>query len=638
MLARGYRSEALHEYTDKVGVSLYFRLRLKHPDTGEKCIRPMSLVGESYVFGEPKFPAGKPLYRLHKLHKCPNDVVYLVEGEKCADELEKLGLLGTTSGGADSVEKANFKPLAGRTVVVWRDNDEAGKRWAVGIARKLRALGCKLQHIVIDNLGLPEKGDCVDWLAKNPCATAVTVSALPLVAPEPESKDEAIERLAALPPFEYDQVRKEEAKILGIRAETLDKLVRGTGETAGTDDGPFIDPESWPEPINPAQLLNEIVMVIRRFIVLNSKQAYAVALWVAFTWCIDVVKVAPLIIINAPERECGKSQLLSILFKLCRKTLSTANMRSATLFRIAEKWHPSIMVDEADTFMKTDDEMSGLINAGHTRDSAFAWRLVGDNHEPKPFSVWGAKAFAGINLERHLPPATMSRAIVIQLRRKLPNEKVSRLRHAEDALFAEIASKLARFAEDYSEQVQQARPALPDALGDREQDNWEPLLAIAECAGARWKKRATDVALKLSGNRGHEAASSATELLSDIREVFENGPGGPISKITYKDLMKELIEDPEKSWDTYNRGKPITMRQVTKQLAPYGIKSKTIRFGYDTEKGFEAEQFADAFARYLPAPSQDPESQSNNSPQPNKDKVFDVTHAAACYRIASNGE
>jgi hypothetical protein len=638
LLGKGYRSEALHEYTDKAGVSLYFHMRLKNPDTGEKCIRPMRLDGESYVFGEPEFPAGKPLYRLHELHRRPNDVVYLVEGEKCADDLENLGLLATTSGGANSFEKADFRPLAARKVVLWRDNDEAGKLWAVGIARKLRALGCKLQHIVIDNLALPEKGDCVDWLAQNPGATATDVSALPMVAPEPESKDEATQRLAALPPFEYDQVRKEEAKILGIRADTLDKLVRGAGETTNTDEGPFIDPESWPEPINPAQLLNEIVMVIRRFIILNSKQAHAVALWVAFTWFIDVVKVAPLVIINAPERECGKSQLLSVLFKLCRKTLSTANMRSATLFRIAEKWRPSIMVDEADTFMKTDDEMSGLINAGHTRDSAFAWRLVGDNHEPKPFSVWGAKAFAGINLEKHLPPATMSRAIVIQLRRKLPNEKVSRLRHAEDDLFGEIASKLVRFAEDYSEQVRQARPALPDALGDREQDNWEPLLAIAECAGPKWTKRATDAALKLSGNRGHEAVSSASELLSDIREVFENGRDGPICKITYKDLMKELIEDPEKSWDTYNRGKPITMRQVTKQLAPYGIKSKTIRFGYDTDKGFEAEQFADSFARYLPASSADPESHSNNSPQSNEGKAFHVTDAATRYRIASNGE
>lgn len=636
MLTKGYQFEALHEYTDQHGFPLYYRMRLRHPDTGEKWIRPMRLEKDSYVFGEPEFPAGKPLYRLHQLHQRAHEVVYFVEGEKCADELEKLGLLATTSGAADSVEKADLKSLDGRNVVQWRDNDEAGKRWAEVATRKLKALRCKLQRIVIDGLALAERGDCVDWLAKNPDATAAAVSALPRSAPEPESEAEAVERLTALSAFEYDRTRKDEARALGIRAETLDKLIRGLGETTA-EENPFSDPEPWPEQVDPAQLLDEIVMTMRHFIVMDTEQAHAAALWVAFTWLIDVVKVAPLIIINAPERECGKSQLLSVLFNLSRKAISAANMRSATLFRICEKWHPSIMIDEADTFIKTDDEMSGLINAGHTRDSAFAWRLVGDDHEPKPFSVWGAKAFAGINLERHLPSATMSRAIMIQLRRKLPNEKVSRLRHAENGLFADIASKLARFAEDYSKQIQQARPALPDALGDREQDNWEPLLAIAECAGTRWTKYATDAALKLCGNRDCEAVSSANELLSDIRGVFENRPEVPLSKITYKDLMKALIEDPEKSWDTYNRGKPIKIRQVTKQLASYSIKSKTIRSGYDTDKGFEVEQFADAFARYLPIPA-DSQSQSHISPKANEDAASNVTDAATRYRIASNGE
>jgi putative DNA primase/helicase len=150
-------------------------------------------------------------------------------------------------------------------------------------------------------------------------------------------------------------------------------------------------------------------------------------------------------------------------------------------------------------------------------------------------------------------------------------------------------------------------------------------------------KRATGAALKLSASRGNEAASPASELLSDIRDVFENGPDGRISKITYKDLMKALIEDPEKGWDTYNRGKPITMKQVTRQLKPYGIMSKTIRFGYDTERGFEASQFADAFARYLPL-APDPQSQGNISPKASREAPFDVTDAATRYRIASNGE
>lgn len=653
MLAKGYKPEALHEYTDENGFPLYFRMRLKHPVTGEKWIRPMKHDGTSYVFGEPEFPAGKPLYRLHQLRLRPNEVVYLVEGEKCVEELEKLGLLATTSGAADSFEAADWGVLVERDVVIWADNDEAGRRYAVGATRKLEVMGCKVRQVAITELGLPVKGDCVDWLAANPNATVADVLGLPMMAsPEPRdpdgtglladelhsasesaaNDDAAIARLAALPPLQYDRVRKDEAKILGARPDTLDKLVREARQT-DDDESPFIDVEPWPEPVDPAQLLEEILAIIRRFIVLDREQAYATTLWVAFTWFIDVVKVAPLIIINAPERECGKSQLLTVLFKLSRKALTTANMRSATLFRIAEKWQPSIMIDEAGTFIKTDEEMSGLINAGHTRDSSFAWRLVGDNHEPKRFNVWGAKALAGITLEKHLADSTMSRGILIGLRRKLPDEKVGRLRHAEADLFDRLQSKLARFAEDYSEEVRQSRPVLPEVLGDRAQDNWEPLFAIAGCAGVEWMKRATEAALKLSGDSGHKTISAGNELLADIQEIFESRR---ISRISYTDLIAALLDDEEKSWATYNRGKPITMRQVTRQLAPYGIRSKTIRFRYDTDKGFELSQFADAFARYLSDPS-DSQSQSNNCCRVNEEAAFDVTDDATRYRIASNG-
>ena len=48
----------------------------------------------------------------------------------------------------------------------------------------------------------------------------------------------------------------------------------------------------------------------------------------------------------------------------------------------------------------------------------------------------------------------------------------------------------------------------------------------------------------------------------------------------------------------------ILPRQLAKQLAPYGIKSKTVRVDkYGTPKGYELSQFDDAFARYLDVPS-----------------------------------
>jgi putative DNA primase/helicase len=436
----------------------------------------------------------------------------------------------------------------------------------------------------------------------------------------PKSDDDVIAWLAGMKLLEYERVRVEQAKTMGCRPSALDALVKSArNEENEADKLPFPEVEPCSAPIDPAQLLTEITETIRRFIVLDVEQADAAALWVAFTWFADVVEVAPLAIINAPEKACGKSQLLDLMGRMSARPLPASNSTAAGLFRAVELWKPTVLIDEADTFIRENDELKGLINAGHTRSNAFVLRVVGDNHEPKLFKVWGAKALAGIALEKHLPDATMSRAIVFELRRKLPHESVTRLRHAGADLFEGIASKLARFADDYAQQVRLARPTLPDELGDRAQDNWEPLLAIAGCAGAEWVHKATVAALKLSG-AGDKAISTGNELLADIQEIFESKH---VLKISTADLIAALTADDEKSWATYNRGKPISARQIASRLAGYGIKSKTIRIGYETPKGFEVEQFGDAFARYLADPLNLP-PQRNNSLEANNEAVFDV--------------
>lgn len=351
--------------------------------------------------------------------------------------------------------------------------------------------------------------------------------------------------------------------------------------------------------IDPASVLDEVVSTIRTYVVMDQEQADAAALWIAMTWFIHDIQVAPLALISAPEKSCGKSQLLTIFDTLVARPLSVANCTAAFIFRVIERDCPTLLIDEADTFLRENAELKGIINAGHTRSQAFVGRTESDGKgqfEPKLFNVWCAKAFAGISLERHLPPATMSRSIVITLRRKRPDESVQRLRHADPALFKEIASKLEQFARSYSDQVRAARPELPDELSDRAQDNWDPLFAIAERAGTAWIARARAAALKLSKS-DEESVGTGTELLKDIADVFGTKK---CPRISTSDLIESLLTNEDAPWATYNRGKPITPRQISTLLRGFGIKSKTVRLGaHSTPKGFERTQFDDAFARYV---------------------------------------
>jgi putative DNA primase/helicase len=350
----------------------------------------------------------------------------------------------------------------------------------------------------------------------------------------------------------------------------------------------------YDEAVNPAELFDEITSLYLMHIIMERNHAIAVTLWTVMTWLANEVEVLPLLLINAPERSCGKTQLLDMVSRLSCNPMVGSNITTAALFRCIDLMSPTLLVDEADTFIKKNEEIQGLVNAGHTRTSAYVWRLVGDTHEPKQFSVWAPKAFAGINLPKHFSEATMSRGIVINMRRKLADESIIRIRRTNKAVFEVLKSKLARFAQDYSERIRHAQIDLPDDLSDRDQDNWEPLLTIAQCAGNKWLKVATEAALNLS--KSENVLSINTELLSDIREIFAAHHEG---KMSSADVIEKLVKDTEAPWMTWNKGKPLAARQLAKLLEPYGIKTKNLKFGMHTLKGFELAQFEDAFARYL---------------------------------------
>jgi len=255
---------------------LFWRIRLKRQSDGEKWIRPLRRIGGgSFDLKQPEFTDGSPLYRLPDLAARPDEHAWIVEGESCADALTELGLVATTSGGADSAARADWLPLARRAVTIWPDNDEAGMRYANAVRDALVLLGCAVSVIEVAALDLPPKGDCVDWLAARPSATAEDLAALPKNGPSEstesgdletvegkpnavESDDARIKRLAALSPAEYDRCRKDEAKAMGIRDATLDRLVKNTSTIAAGPETPFQEPDPWPDPVDPARLFDEL--------------------------------------------------------------------------------------------------------------------------------------------------------------------------------------------------------------------------------------------------------------------------------------------------------------------------------------------------------------------------------------------
>ena len=112
-------------------------------------------------------PEPRPLYGLPKLVSMPTASVLLVEGEKTADAAQDIFTdyaVLTWSGGAQAVGKADLKPLFGRKIYIWPDNDHAGFQAAITLTAELVKDSRTIVKIVVPPPNLPQKWELADAL------------------------------------------------------------------------------------------------------------------------------------------------------------------------------------------------------------------------------------------------------------------------------------------------------------------------------------------------------------------------------------------------------------------------------------------------------------------------------------------
>ena len=126
-----------------------------------------------------------------------------------------------------------------------------------------------------------------------------------------ESDEAAVARLAALPRLEYERCRIEEAKRMNVRVTDLDNAVREqrfNDDLIDDEEGLVLpEPEPWHEVVDGQVLLDELVAVLRRYVVLPDGAAEAMALWVLHTHTIESAEITPRLALLSPEKRCGKN-------------------------------------------------------------------------------------------------------------------------------------------------------------------------------------------------------------------------------------------------------------------------------------------------------------------------------------------
>ena len=273
-------------------------------------------------------------------------------------------------------------------------------------------------------------------------------------------------------------------------------------------------------------LLNGVEAFLSRFISYPSDHArVAHTLWIVHTHLMDAWHSTPRLAFSSAEMASGKTRALEITGLLVPNAVQSVNCTPAYLARRigSEDGRPTILYDEIDRLFgsKAPDtgDVKALLNAGH-RIGAVWGRCVtrGKIIETEDLPAFCAVALAGIG---DLPDTIGSRSIIIDMRRRAPDETVEPYRHRlHDSEGHRLCSMIAELAKAIEKTVADALPTLPESIIDRDADCWEPLLAIADAVGGAWPRRARAAAVELAASGRGRTQTRGVQLLRDLLEVF----------------------------------------------------------------------------------------------------------------------
>ena len=362
----------------------------------------------------------------------------------------------------------------------------------------------------------------------------------------------------------------------------------------------FEDPEPWPEPVDGAALLNALVTLLERYVSLPKGGAVAVALWALYTWCFRTFPVSPNLMITAPERGSGKTQLTGLISWTVPRPFPVSDTTAAAIFRIIEHEAPTLLFDEAQGVLNRrspEDPTQQILLGSFSKRFANVPRTNKDTGEVRMFSTFAPKVLNGLKLAP-INLAFTSRCIVVPMTRA--TRPYPELRDDRDPVGEDIRRQCARWRDDHQSALREADPEMRGRIG-RIAQVWRPLLAIADAVGGEWPEMARAAADVLAAVAGtfNPGEGLGTMLLADVRTVFaQRGDPDRIQSKVLDDALSDLTERP---WESMPKtGKAITAQARGRMLAEYGVNAETLRFddGRDA-KGYKRAAFADAWNAYL---------------------------------------
>lgn len=166
-----------------------------------------------------------------------------------------------------------------------------------------------------------------------------------------------------------------------------------------------------------------------------------------------------------------------------------------------------------------------------------------------------------------LPDTLKDRSVVVEMVRK-QKEKIERFNQVRPEL-QRIRQNCAWWIQEHWDALSKSNPDLPRELDNRAEDAWRPLIACADEIGGEWSVRARKSAIKISLNRERDDQSIRTQLLLDLRSIFQPEGEPPKRALTGTIICGHLNQMEDRPWaDVSGHNSPLTPRKLSDLLRP----------------------------------------------------------------------
>src|SRR5262249_24876561 len=123
-------------------------------------------------------------------------------------------------------------------------------------------------------------------------------------------------------------------------------------------------------PLDVHTLITKLEQFFNSHAQLPPNAGLILALWAINTWTFDVFRTVAYLLLKSAVPSCGKSTILELLAEVCRNARLSTSLSEAVLFRIIEKFTPTLLIDEAESLAGNGDRAEALrtvANAGYKR-------------------------------------------------------------------------------------------------------------------------------------------------------------------------------------------------------------------------------------------------------------------------------